>query len=298
MDQPITLEERKAGWAETFVEFKADTLDVAAAEGNENTLDVTIESHIWAMIQRGQHVEFSLFFDTDFHIFAATVIQAAKSYHYDNLKQVEIVFNILRAKEIGTVARPVVDPSTGQQKLVPCTTTTGARVLSDLPFLVEDIQEEWLKNSLTMDSVSRANFIAFIGRLVSVGLSDSLAICGLRLCHDTLETPRRLRASDAGQDVPVLELLNALGAWLITDYHKVHTLSRKGMQFDTDLAVPGELARNAGITTNGFSVQRWRYWIVRLREIRSQLSVDEKKALKIDHALERMSSDTVNVFLG
>jgi hypothetical protein len=295
MDQAKSIEEDKAASAAFLLEQLEWIKNHAAVEGNDNTLNETIESSLWAMsawamFEPSQHI------DGSFHVFAATVIQAGKSYHYRNPKQTEVVCYILNAREIGTIARPIVSPS-GEQTFVPATTTTGVPILAALPFLMEDIEEEWMKNSLAMHSVSRSNLIAFIGRLVTVGLSERLSICALRLFHDALETPRRLRASDAGQEVPILDLLHAIGAWLITHRWKTYTLSCRVVQFNTALANPGELARSAGVTVNGFSVPRWRFWVGRLREIRSKMSMDEMKVLKIDHTLERLSDDSVKVFI-
>jgi Protein of unknown function (DUF3632) len=291
-----STEEDKA-LAEWLLENQVNCLDKAAAEGDDNTLNVTIESFLWSLGQWSMKAASPHSHDVDCHLFSATVIQAGKSYHYNNPKQTEIVYYVLNGREIGTMARPIVSPS-GEQTFIPATTSTGARTWTDLPFFVEDIEEDWMTNSPTLDSVSRANFIAFIGRLVSVGISERLALCALRLFHDALETPRRLRASDAGQDVPILDLLKAIGAWLITHRWKTYTLSSRGVQFDTALANPGELARSAGVTVNGFSIERRLFWISRLREIRSQLSVDEMKELEIDNALERLSDDSVKVFIG
>jgi hypothetical protein len=55
------------------------------------------------------------------HHFAKTVIQAGKSYHYENFKRFEIAYYILNLREMGTFARPTISPS-GEQLIVPTAT--------------------------------------------------------------------------------------------------------------------------------------------------------------------------------
>jgi hypothetical protein len=296
MSPSISLEERKTSWKRWDIEYRKDIDDIAA-EGDENTLDVTIKSHIWSMIQRAQDPELSAFQDTDYHLFCYTVIQAAKSYTFTNSKQNEVVLHLICAREIGTVELPIVDPISGVQTLVPCTSTTGARVPSDLPFLVEDIEEEWMNRSSAMSIAQRTNLMAFIGRLLAVGISNRLSLCALRLFHDALETPRRLRESEPGQEVPILDLLPAIDAWLIVHNYKTHTMVRRGYEFDTPLAAPGELAQSAGITKNGFSRERWMFWKSRLQEIGLSMSPDEKKRPNFSHMMERLGDESVRVFV-
>ncbi|KAF2671396.1 hypothetical protein BT63DRAFT_453792 [Microthyrium microscopicum] len=291
MELAKSHEEDKYSFAVRLREEKK-FFEQAAVEGHDNTLNETIESYLWAISQWAKF-EASDFHDGSLRIFNRTVIQAGKSYHYRNAKQIEIVLYILSLREMGPFARPSVSHSGEQTFVAATTTTTGARFSTDLPFFVEDIEEEWMNDYLTLDSDSRDNLIGFIGRLVSVGLPKRLGLCALRLFHDALEAPRRLRALDAGKEVPELNLLQAIGAWLITSNWKTWTLPSRGVQFGTALAYPGVLACSAGVTANGFSAERWQFWVDRVREIRSQLSTEKMKELKMDHFIERLSDNSV-----
>lgn len=86
------------------------------------------------------------------------------------------------------------------------------------------------------------------------------------LLRAALETPRPLTRADAGDEVPLAELPPACVAWFQYCSHKLLTLSVNNHASDPRYSDPGALARDANISSPGFSGARWLFWRPRFKQ--------------------------------
>jgi hypothetical protein len=71
--------------------------------------------------------------------------------------------------------------------------TRDGKIYRDLPFLVGDMTDYWIRESGTMSTDQRQNFASFLAKLSAVGVaSGKLYGCALIVLRDTLESTRRL----------------------------------------------------------------------------------------------------------
>ncbi|TLS31009.1 hypothetical protein PpBr36_03497 [Pyricularia pennisetigena] len=160
------------------------------------------------------------------------------------------------------------------------------------PFLVEDVVTSWEDRWETMRPEYRRNLVSFTARLFATGAcSDWIALCGLHLLREVLESPIPLLprpervGDDDGGTTPVsfdpktaLELLPALRSFL--DFGSARLAALCSLSADVGplpgrlqrlrgLADPGALALAAGVDAGpcGFAPPRWRFWTRRLVEI-------------------------------
>ncbi|TLD31558.1 hypothetical protein PspLS_02206 [Pyricularia sp. CBS 133598] len=167
----------------------------------------------------------------------------------------------------------------------------GSPSWSGLPFLVEDIVISWEDRWETMRPEYRCNLVSFTARLFATGAcSDWIALCGLQLLRQVLETPIPLLPKAPAPSIPrlqtpisfdaktVLELLPALRSFLDFGSARLAALCNlsadvgplpAGLGHLRSLASPGPLARAAGVNAGpcGFAPQRWHFWTRRLVEI-------------------------------
>ncbi|KAI6367826.1 hypothetical protein MCOR25_004791 [Pyricularia grisea] len=191
----------------------------------------------------------------------------------------------------------------------------SASLWCNLPFLVEDIVISWEDRWETMRPDYRCNFISFTARLFAIGAcSDWIALCGLHLLREVLETPilllpkpQQFGKSDnfkaaAAPSIPrlqtpisfdpktVLELLPALRSFLDFGSARLAALCNlsadagplpAGLERLRGLADPGPLARAAGVVAGpcGFAPQRWHFWTRRLMEISEVCTSSTKDGL-------------------
>lgn len=86
------------------------------AKGDNNSLDTTINSAIYAIIGRIKSLSQLRDLDDNLHDFWHMFIDAAKNLHCDNPRQDKLVYQVLYLKEIGTLARNI--PKDGGQGLI------------------------------------------------------------------------------------------------------------------------------------------------------------------------------------
>ena len=195
------------------------------------------------------------------------LIEAAKNTDANDPSQDRLVVQVLSAKELGNLTWTPLAGDLNEREPQFAQTSQG-KIWSDLPFLCQDIQKAW-SQALELSSSHRYNLAAFIARLANLGIcNDALSICGLSLLRETLETPRRLTASENGSEVPIAELLPAVNLWLEHAPHKLIMLSNNSYnEFPAEEAGLGELAQQARVAPSGFSESRWLFWRKRLEEI-------------------------------
>ncbi|KAM3500961.1 hypothetical protein MY11210_009444 [Beauveria gryllotalpidicola] len=263
-----------------YASLKDKLIDQETELGDDNTLDVTVESHISALTIRYIATDRpSSVVEAELHHFWRTAIQGARHWTPENRKHDTLLRLILQARAKGTLTRPLPSVSGGQEALSSdnrrdVVFSDGSRLWSDLPFLGTDLVQEWLERFYQLDYADqndqRVNLSSFVGRLLSVGIYNGPATCLLSLFRETLETERPL-ASD--KEVSVNHLIHALAAFLRYADSSAISLSNGSEAPDVgtlaqSVASLGELARQSGtITVPGFSVERWKFWMSRLQEL-------------------------------
>jgi hypothetical protein len=211
-------------------------------------------------------------FEIEVHDLWHIYITAAKKLVPTNDQQDAFVRLILSTRERGDVLRIV-----GEEPPKVLRVSNGARIWSDLPFLVEDLVDEWVRHYVDMSSAQRTNLMAFVARLIAIGIcNDKLAVLALSFLRDVLETPRPLSASPSldTKNLGILsieELINPVQQLFSYGVLKLVVLSNRSANFpsvDQQLSKIGELAREAGVDPlTGFSPSRWRFWTRRIEEL-------------------------------
>ncbi|EGX89488.1 hypothetical protein CCM_07740 [Cordyceps militaris CM01] len=255
-------------------------VDQEAELGDDNTLDITVESHISALTFR--HIATAtpmIVLEAELHHFWRTAILGASHWNPENRKHDTLIRLILQARARGTLTRPLSSVSGGQEPLSSSNRrhvlfSDGNSLWSGLPFLGTDLVQVWLDRFYQLDYANhhnqRVNLSCFVGRLLSVGIYNGPATCLLSLFRETLETDRALTSD---KEVSVSHLIHALAAFI--RYAKESTLSLSNGSEAPDVgtlppsvASLGELARQSGtINVPGFSVERWKFWMSRLEEL-------------------------------
>ncbi|MCJ1384454.1 hypothetical protein MMC17_007570 [Xylographa soralifera] len=244
-------------------------VDDEAARGDDNTLIITVGTSIKAMSLRAVKFTFPFsYLSLELHDLWYTFIQAAKAFGHDNNKQDTLVWYILSIREKGTLTRTVSAPASNDVR-VEIVQTSGGKMWSDLPFLVQDIRDAW-KDSLNMSTSHRKSLAAFIARLAAVGVcGNALAGCALLTMRDALETPRTLVGADGHSYISVGDLLPTVNAWLLFALDKLLDLSNASFrEVDPSFSALGGLAQEAQVVLEGgFSPLRWTFWKQRLEAL-------------------------------
>lgn len=226
----------------------------------------------------------------DEFIHAAIVIPIGSAEH-DRL--VTLVLNI---REFGVLVRRKdslnVD-GRGDEAILP----NGQRLWLDLPYFVEVIQTYWKKESFLLSASERENLAAWTAKLCAAGVfADELSTVALFLFKETFEVSKRSDNSDLGdneniESISVKELLPACTTWMRFNNFKLVKLAANNHEShfwdEMSLAAgqggstaPGELARNAEIPTNGFSIARWIFWRQQLRNLHQSGDAEMAKLTK------------------
>ena len=184
----------------------------------------------------------------------------------------------------------------GHDILVQDAVTTDGRIWVDLPFMVQDIQDGW-KNAMgsSTSSEHRCNLAAAIARLAGLGVRDeAFSGCGLDIMTQALETSSSADSRSSVNDrvepdpaitaeapLTVLQFLAVVQIWLRYSGDKIlqlsvsnHPCSEPG--WNTGASSPGQLARDAGVDSAGFSQVRFLFWKKRI----SDLKESEDEAVK------------------
>ena len=266
MDSQPTIEQLQS--AEKYWTMFRESIAEEAAKGDENTLDITVSSAIFASGTKYHH---PLLLDLEMHAFWYVYIEAAKNFTHDNPKQDKLVRYILYMREIGIV----------QEGGTTLQTSNGQKVWSDLPYLVTDLEKACADDSML--ATHRINLHSFIARLAGVGVcGDGRTGCALLLLRDAFETP------DSNKKVPIKDLLPAISGWADYAPHKLASVikhSSNGM-LSPEVLVPGKLCQDIGITSGGWNTSRWAFWREQVEAITR--SGEEELALEASSLLEKM----------
>ena len=184
-------------------------------------------------------------------------------------------------------ARKEAQSGEADDLLVQDVVTKDGRIWLDLPFMVQDVQDAW-KNAMGFSTSSehRCNLAAAIARLAGLGVcNEAFSGCGLNTMSQALETPRTAgrrpsvidqvgpaRANEAEGSLPILQLLAVAQIWLRYSGDKMlqlsvanHPCSDSG--WNNSASLSGQLARDDGVSTAGFSQGRFLFWKKRLSDL-------------------------------
>lgn len=258
--------------------------DSARREGNDNGLWVSTTSKWFSINLRFSQCQVSSHaLEIDLHDLWFMYYHASKNISHDNPALDRLAFQVMQAREQGALSRQSSGPHAIERAV-----TSGGIIWTDLPFLVSDMTEFWIKDCAVMDAAQRLNFATFLAKLASVGLaSDKLCSIALIVLRDTLETPRPLgklvnpSEEDPDRslhDLSVGELLPAANVWLFQTGVKLIQLSdQQWNDCSNDIGHIGDLCRDdtsgfVNATSAGFSPGRWVFWLRRLEEIVQEAS--------------------------
>ncbi|KAF7629712.1 hypothetical protein AFLA_013420 [Aspergillus flavus NRRL3357] len=201
------------------------------------------------------------------------LIHVAKRHPADSAEHDRLITLILEVREWGTVTRKKKGASADEepeQVILP----NGQRLWVDIPYLVQEFQDAWMKESMGYTAAQREGLAALTARLCAVGVYPSeLSCCALWLFKETFETERPLiRVEGEGNAtnacVPVVELLPACHAWLKYNSFKLAMFTATNHDYpppstgDSVQAstAPGDLVPKSEFPCSGFSIPRWVFW--------------------------------------
>lgn len=217
--------------------------------------------------------------------------QASMNISGERGEQDRLIVQILFARELGVLLRKGEN-----MEIVEEAVTRDGKIYRDLPFLVGDMTDYWIRESGSMSTNQRQNFASFLAKLSAAGVADDkLCGCALIILRDTLESTTRLgkgvpsptdgfeRQDDrrSNEGLSIAELLPAANAWIFHAGHKIIQLSDNSVNiFPVQVGMLGDLARAEGVIpeTGGFSPQRSLFWVKRLGEIEKCETVGEEEA--------------------
>lgn len=232
-------------------------------------------------------------------------IYAQLARQADGHRQDALVLDVLRIQGLGPLYRPA-----GGKSVDVARTVDGA-LWSDLPFLVGDLRDVWVRDCATMSGSQRENFAGFLAKLASARIcKDRMASVGLLTLRFALEDPRRNLRSTEGDDgedetrsiesLDIAHLLPVACVWIKEAVHQLVMLSDVHWNdCPSDVGQGGVLFLESELglgtrSSTGFSPWRFMFWIKRLHEIRKEAHDAGEKDLKeyATDVIERMV-DTV-----
>ncbi|KAE8135477.1 hypothetical protein BDV38DRAFT_252382 [Aspergillus pseudotamarii] len=285
------------------ISASADRLDLeeAARAGNFDLLRSVAFNRAWYMGQSYCRSRKSIDSSEPYlHSLWYVYYQCARHISHESFEQDRWILDILRTRGRGPLTRPA--PGAG----IDIARTPDGTVWNDLPFLVTDMTELWIKDCAAMGSKQRLNAASFLAKLASTRIAnDRICQIALVLFRNTFESERPLGSSNEPDDEDhhrtmhtIASLLPSACAWIREAGHNIillsdvswnncsnSTIGRGGFTF-----VQSELGQRA---PGGFSPWRWLYWLKRLHQIADEaLKADEKLlAEQAATAIEIMLSD-------
>lgn len=201
------------------------------------------------------------------------LIQTAKITPAISSEHDRLVTLVLLAREFEIFHRKKKDGTSNKEKqeeeeaILP----NGQRFWTDLPYLVEEIQDAWTNESKGFTATERHNFAVFTAKLCAVGVCDNeLSSCALWSIREALETERSITKAE-GAPLSIADILPACLSWFqhnnfkllklaVQNYNDHHTSAMAGDDVQPSIMAPGHLAVKANVTQSGFSVARWLFW--------------------------------------
>src|SRR5271156_6984511 len=126
-----------------------------------------------------------------------SIFQASMNINGERAEQDRLVMQILYARELGVLLRKGEN-----MEIIGEAVTRDGKIYKDLPFLVGDMTDYWIRESRSMSTNQRQNFASFLAKLSAAGVADDkLCGCALIILRDTLESTRRLNKAAPGPTV-------------------------------------------------------------------------------------------------
>lgn len=225
-------------------------------------------------------------FEVDLHDLWYMFIQAAKSIPGDEPAADQLACQVLRARNFGTMSRTKSDGVTSSSEQA--ITGTQQRIWTDLPFLVDALQQAWAATSPDITAVEKCNLAEFTARLASFGIhTDELISCALGLFTAALETTP---PADIADQIPVLV------AWLRHCGFEILSASARGYESTNTQAgsMPGDLfAQENAKAGPAFSIARWNFWRQRFHELEQESTPDTNEQLKLCVGMMRSAEEII-----
>lgn len=233
-----------------------------------------LHDKMWSITSRYFHSPEALNLEESLHDLWDELIHAAKILPPDSADIDRLVLLILEARALGCLTRSATD--TVSQTPGDGVLSNGQRFWSDPPYLVQELQDAWTKESTGLTSRERESLAVLTAKICVVGVCPAeLNHCALWLFKQTLEVQRPFTdVSSPGEDVSPnttptgADLLPACLAWL--RYNKT-TLAKLTVANVCPVpsvpTTPGDLAVHGNVTQDGFNVTRWLFWRQRFKEL-------------------------------
>ena len=284
--------------------IREDWAQSAKEDGNDNSLWEDVFGFVSSTSSRYTRSDVPVqLLEEDMHDLWYLFFQASMNISGERAEQDRLVMQILYARELGALLRKGEN-----MEIIGEAVTRDGRIYKDLPFLVGDMTDYWIRESGSMSTDQRQNFASFLAKASAAGVADDkLCGCALIILRDTLESTTRLgkgassptvvpeRQDDcrSNEGLSIAELLPAANAWIFHAGHKIVQLSDNSVNiFPIQVGMLGDLARAEGVIpeTGGFSPQRWLFWVKRLGEIEKSETVGEEEAGTATFARGMMNS--------
>lgn len=207
------------------------------------------------------------------------LIHAAIAIPTGGAEHDRLVTLVLSTRELGVLARRgksanPPESSHVEEAILP----NGQRLWIDLPYFIEDVQAFWTQESVSLAALKLENLATWTAKLCASGVfANELSFVALWLFKQTFEIFRQSDKSEPGgnaEQISVIELLPACTAWMQFNNFKLVQLAVANRESQSAsenrlgaLTLPGELAKNAQIPANGFSIPRWIFWRQRLKDL-------------------------------
>ena len=243
--------------------------EAAASDGAENTFDISFNSCVMCQGQ-GCHREVPKDdeYDSDWHEMWYRTIQSARYIEWKSLRHDTWVVLILQAKAMGPLrrARRVLNGQTSEEGTMTwesARASNGERLMSDLPFMLDDFHSYWRTALTTWSPDELANFAGLLSRLICVGADHRLAVCVLLIFREALETPFPSGQDEGGRTAK--HFLPAMKPFMVfTRVHIFRLVVESYNDFPEhfeESTRPGELAQAEGLQQGGFYPARWMFWL-------------------------------------
>ncbi|OGM49948.1 hypothetical protein ABOM_001589 [Aspergillus bombycis] len=179
------------------------------------------------------------------------LIHVAKRHPAGSAEHDRLVTLILDVQQCGPIERKKKDaPADAEPE--PVVLPNGQRLWSDLPYLVQEFQDAWMKESMGYTAAQREGVAALTARLCAVGVFPSeLGRCALWLFKETFETERPLTRAEGER--PSFKLVT----FTVTNHDYPPPSMGDDVQAST---APGDLAPRSEFPCSGFSIPRWVFW--------------------------------------